>query len=240
MRSRAGARSTSRSCCSGTSAASADAARELGVEHVGGLALTEHGTPRLDSAFALADGVARFPLRCFVNADIILGPDLLTATRAVSAQRRAVPHRRRVVSSPSTSRGAAALDWFVFPAGLFGELPPFAIGRACFDNWLRLEGAPGGHRRRRHARRRARSTSRTTYDHVAGGKRRGVLRRGGGAATSSSPAARSTSTRSTTRATSSAAASSAATTPRSCAGATLRWSRERSQAAPDREKLGVR
>ena len=33
-------------------------------------------------------------------------------------------------------RGAAAMDWFVFPAGLFGEMPPFAIGRACFDNWL--------------------------------------------------------------------------------------------------------
>ena len=28
------------------------------------------------------------------------------------------------------------MDWFVFPAGLFGEVPPFAIGRAGFDNWL--------------------------------------------------------------------------------------------------------
>ena len=33
-------------------------------------------------------------------------------------------------------RGAAALDWFVFPHDLYREVPPFAIGRACFDNWL--------------------------------------------------------------------------------------------------------
>ena len=28
------------------------------------------------------------------------------------------------------------MDWFVFTAGLFGDIPPFAIGRAGFDNWL--------------------------------------------------------------------------------------------------------
>jgi hypothetical protein len=33
-------------------------------------------------------------------------------------------------------RGPAAVDWFVFPAGLFDPLPPFVVGRAGFDNWL--------------------------------------------------------------------------------------------------------
>jgi hypothetical protein len=119
----------------GDEAGVADAARELGAEHVEGLELTPHRAPRLDSAFALADGVARFPLRCFVNADVILGVDLLMAAYAVS---RAVP-RFLVVGQTvedGKPRGAAALDWFVFPADLYGELPPFAIGRACFDNWL--------------------------------------------------------------------------------------------------------
>ena len=113
----------------------ADAARELGAEHVTDLELTAHGTPRLDSAFALADRVARFPLRCFVNADVILGADVLLAAHAVS---RAAPRFLMVGQTVEDGkpRGAAALDWFVFPAGLFGQLPPFAIGRACFDNWL--------------------------------------------------------------------------------------------------------
>ena len=113
----------------------ADAARELGVEHVAGLEVTERGTPRLDSAFTLADGAARFPLRCFVNADVILRQDLLTAVRAVSGE----AERFLVVGQTEEGgrrRGAAAMDWFVFSAGLFGQVPPFAIGRACFDNWL--------------------------------------------------------------------------------------------------------
>jgi hypothetical protein len=113
----------------------ADSARELDAQHVSGLERTARGTPRLDSAFALADGVARFPLRAFVNADIVLGPDVLAATRAVSrhAERFLLVGRSFEDERP---RGAAALDWFVFSAGLFGEVPPFAIGRAGYDNWM--------------------------------------------------------------------------------------------------------
>jgi hypothetical protein len=113
----------------------AEAARELDVEHVPGLESTAHGTPRLDSAFALADSAARFPLRCFVNADVVFGPDLLDAVEAVSGQEE----RFLLVGQTEEEgkrRGAAAMDWFVFPAGLFGEVPPFAVGRAGFDNWL--------------------------------------------------------------------------------------------------------
>jgi len=119
----------------GDEAGVGDMAVELGVEHVSGLQLTSHGTPRLDSAFRLADGVARFPLRCFVNADVILGRDLLDATRAVTEQAQ----RFLLVGQTEEDgrrRGAAAMDWFVFPAGLLGDVPPFTIGRACFDNWL--------------------------------------------------------------------------------------------------------
>jgi len=113
----------------------AEAARELEVEHVPGLELTARGTPRLDSALSLADEAARFPLRCFVNADVILRSDLLDATKAVTEQAQ----RFLLVGQTEEDgrrRGAAAMDWFVFPAGLFGDMPPFAIGRACFDNWL--------------------------------------------------------------------------------------------------------
>jgi hypothetical protein len=113
----------------------ADAARGIGVEHLSGLERTARGTPRLDSAFALADSVARFPHRCFVNADIVLGGDLLEATRAVAS----VAPRFLLVGQSfedGRPRGAAAMDWFVFSAGIFGEVPPFAIGRAGFDNWL--------------------------------------------------------------------------------------------------------
>lgn len=124
----------------------AEAAREAGAEHFPELARTELGTPRLDAAFAAADRAARHPLRCFVNADVILFDDLPAAARRVAEQAERFlivgqtvdvdEPRGRADTARGERRGAAALDYFVFPAGLYRDVPPFAIGRACFDNWL--------------------------------------------------------------------------------------------------------
>jgi hypothetical protein len=135
------------------------AARAAGVEHVGGLARNARGTPRLDSAFERAATVAKFPLWCFVNADILLLDDFLPAIERVATQfdeflligecrdldvgadvqlkdpaARADMHA--LAADRGRLRGYAALDYFVFPQGLFDPMPPFLIGRACFDNWL--------------------------------------------------------------------------------------------------------
>ncbi len=137
----------------------AAAAAELGVEHLTGIATNDHGTPRLDDAFGRVDAVAAQPGRCFVNADIVLLDDFLPA---VEAARRVAPRmlmigrtvdlavdsgtdvgtvkgrselRRHAIAS-GVSRGATAIDYFVFPAGLFDPMPPFVVGRARFDNWL--------------------------------------------------------------------------------------------------------
>lgn len=131
----------------------AAAADEAGVEHVGGIAVSDLGTPLLDDAFARVESIARTPQRCFVNADIVFGEDLLTASRIVanaastflvvgatidvSAPERAEPETLvRRARSEGRSRGATAIDYFVFTPGLFDPVPPFAIGRARFDNWL--------------------------------------------------------------------------------------------------------
>lgn len=42
-------------------------------------------------------------------------------------------------------RGYAALDYFVFPRGLFDPVPPFLIGRAGLDNWLVWRACASGH-----------------------------------------------------------------------------------------------
>jgi len=131
----------------GDEAGTAEAARDAGAEHLPDLARTKHGTPRLDSAFAAADAAARHPLRCFVNADVILFDDLPRAAERVAGE---ADHflivgqtvdvdeagSRDEARAHGRKRGAAALDYFVFPAGLYTDVPPFAIGRACFDNWL--------------------------------------------------------------------------------------------------------
>ena len=125
----------------------AEAAADTGAEHVVDLARTEHGTPRLDAAFGAADRAARHELRCFVNADVILFDDLPAAAErvAASSDRFLIVGQTLDVDEAATRadalargrrRGAAALDYFVFPSRLYLGVPPFAIGRACFDNWL--------------------------------------------------------------------------------------------------------
>lgn len=136
----------------------AEAAREVGAAHVAGVARSERGTPRIDDAFAKADALAEHPLRCFVNADVLLLDDLLPAAGAVCAVfdrflvvgasrdldlteelRLDVDGRaelRRRALAEGRSRGATAIDYFVFTAGLFDPIPPFVVGRARFDNWL--------------------------------------------------------------------------------------------------------
>jgi hypothetical protein len=137
----------------GDEAGVAEAAAAAGVEHVRDIDRNEFGTPRLDDAFARIDEIARNELRCFVNGDIILLDDFLPAVRAASAARETflmigvsrnlrvdrllaldeVAERealRRRAEAEGTSRGATAIDYFVFRAGLFDPMPAFVVWRA--------------------------------------------------------------------------------------------------------------
>src|SRR5204863_3843381 len=43
---------------------------------------------------------------------------------------------QQVHALPQRRRGADAIDYFVYSRGLYDDMPPFAIGRTAFDNWL--------------------------------------------------------------------------------------------------------
>ena len=96
--------------------------------------------------------VARFPLRCFVNADIILGADLLDAAHAVSRAGTAISHGRRDEEDGKRARRCRAR---------LVRLPGRAVRRTAavchrpgvLRQLAGLEGAAGRHRRRRDARR---------------------------------------------------------------------------------------
>jgi hypothetical protein len=143
----------------------ADAARELGAEHFGGVEPNEHGTPRLDLVFAAARDHARHRLLCFANADIVLGTDFAVAARKLDArfgkflavgESWDAPLNLDLsfdgrweaqvgdVLAQARRRGAGALDFFLYTDDLFRELPPFAIGRIGFDNWLVWKAAADG------------------------------------------------------------------------------------------------
>lgn len=132
-------------------------AEAAGAKHLSGLQVNEHGTPLLDSAFALARKAATGRLLCFINADILLPPDFTRQLLYVTFPRFLLLGARcdlevtgdldmkvegwfeNIRSSAKESGDLGehfAVDYFVFPRALDWEMPPFAVGRTIWDNWL--------------------------------------------------------------------------------------------------------
>ena len=135
----------------------AEAAAEYGVRHLPQVARNAYGTPLLDSAFELAQQVARERLIVYVNADIIFLSDLIASVRRVTAQRFLMvgqrwdldvnapidfksDHWEQTLRRQTSSRGVlhppAGSDYFIFPKGMMGEIPAFVVGRPGWDNWF--------------------------------------------------------------------------------------------------------
>ncbi|MDQ3877525.1 MAG: hypothetical protein M3290_04140 [Actinomycetota bacterium] len=134
-----------------------DAAREFGVRHVPEIARNDHGTPLVDDLFRHAESAARHKLVCYINADIVLMSDMLAAVARIPFDRFLMIGRRcdldidepldvgapdwedrirRAAATRGRMHGPTGIDYFVYPRGLWGDLPPFALGRTAWDNYL--------------------------------------------------------------------------------------------------------
>ena len=142
----------------GNDAGTAEMAQKLGLEHRPDIAVNEYGTPTLDGLFDQAQRISDHRLFCYVNADILLLSDFVSSVvRAAQRKRRflMVGLRRDVNINEllsfdsqweSSLRNMAltqgklqrptAIDYFVFTRGLYDGLPPFAVGRTAWDNWM--------------------------------------------------------------------------------------------------------
>ncbi len=136
----------------------AEAARELGVRHIAQVERNDQGTPLIPSIFNLARQETGHPYLAYVNADIILLPDVLAATRAAAAQARRFlmvgqrwdldvttpleypagwpEHLRAAVAQNGRLHPPAGSDYFIFPRECFTEIPDLTVGRAGWDNWM--------------------------------------------------------------------------------------------------------
>jgi hypothetical protein len=135
-----------------------EAAADLGVEHLPDVERNDQGTPLVSSIFELARRNSTSPLLAYVNADILLLPDILSVAQYIAnqvekflvvGQRWDLDVRQEMDFSDSwddrlrqdvTSRGRlhppGGSDYFVYPRACFTDIPPFAIGRAGWDNWM--------------------------------------------------------------------------------------------------------
>lgn len=135
-----------------------ETAAELNARYVPNITRNEYGTPLLDAIFAQAQQIASHRLICYVNADIILLSEFLEAVKRISFRRFLAAGQRwdvdlaehwdfehkdweerlrRYVAAKGVLHPPWGLDYFVFPRDCsFGELPPFAVGRPGWDNWM--------------------------------------------------------------------------------------------------------
>jgi len=145
----------------GTDEGVAEICAEYNLVPVPDVACTGFGTPLLSDMYAKAQKYSKFPLLCYINADIILLEDFAVAAEML-AKRHApfVMTGRRIdvdfcqglnfetnwraeVRAAAVERGVpgaeVCLDYFLFRRGAIPSMPCFAIGRPAWDNWLIMD-----------------------------------------------------------------------------------------------------
>lgn len=137
----------------------AEVCSELGLRHFPNIIANPTGTKRLDSIFGPAQQIASHELLCYCNCDIVLTRDFLVALDDLRKWRdRFLMIGRRwdtdvaapidfsrpawdkdllaVAQSTGFQRGFHNIDYFLFPRGLYSEIPALVIGRVGWDPWL--------------------------------------------------------------------------------------------------------
>lgn len=134
----------------------AEITEELQIGHLRDIHRNEFGTPLLSDLMQRAKEVSKSPILGYVNCDIILLQEFQASIASIHqqiAQFLAVTHRweidlrknldfaangpvRLELLPPGVPGHHTAIDAFVFTRDVYSEVPPLAIGRAWFDQWL--------------------------------------------------------------------------------------------------------
>lgn len=135
-----------------------DIVTELKIHHEPKVLKNEYGTPLINDIFNKAKNKAVHNYLCYINSDIILLDDFLPAFLRVkkkiaefliAGQRWDIDidvpltfeplwesHLIQKVYEEGKLRGIAAMDYFIFNRSLWNDMPPFAVGRPSWDNWM--------------------------------------------------------------------------------------------------------
>ncbi|GHV33877.1 hypothetical protein FACS1894187_03320 [Synergistales bacterium] len=138
----------------------AETASELGISHIPDIEKTESGAPLFNDAILKGQEYASTDVVVYVNSDIILFDDFTRAIVKCAAKRWGrylLTGRRQDLdfeeigvmdfSNPEWQDDLRAvaltfgkenigMDYFVFPKGMYKDMPCFAIGRPAFDTWM--------------------------------------------------------------------------------------------------------
>jgi hypothetical protein len=129
---------------------------ELGVRHIPHVERNQYGTPILSSVFHAVRAASETPLLAYVNADIILFHDFVAAAAQLPQTHLMVGGRwdvelgeqldfrrswesslRQTLEATGVQAPPLWIDYFVFSRDSpLVNLPPFAVGRPGWDNWM--------------------------------------------------------------------------------------------------------
>jgi hypothetical protein len=139
----------------------AETAIELGVRHAGGIEFNEQGTPLVSSAFEIAHRNSNSPFLAYCNCDVILMKDFARTVELLAqtpkfaqfiafGQRTDLKVDRNIdfdqllqierlleeCKKNGVRSSNVCKEYFVFNRELYQDVPPFAIGRGNWDNWM--------------------------------------------------------------------------------------------------------
>ncbi|MGD8455361.1 MAG: hypothetical protein PVF83_03165 [Anaerolineales bacterium] len=136
----------------------AEAAAEYGARHLPEVACNPKGVPLINAMFRLAEEASDSPLFTFVNADILLLPEIVGIAQGVAKQLDAFallgqrwnldvtelldfgegwPERLKgEVLRRGKMHPPGGSDYFVYPRGIWKATPDLVVGRAGWDNWM--------------------------------------------------------------------------------------------------------
>lgn len=127
---------------------------EIGYTYVSDIEYSDHGTPMLDSMMNKAEELASNDYLLLVSSDVILFQNTIKAYNALKAQMTEFcgvvrkKQQRSIVELDFSQDWKSTIkenlrwnlitsgDFFLYPKGYWGEIPPFIIGRTACDSWL--------------------------------------------------------------------------------------------------------
>lgn len=143
-----------------------EAAKEFGARHISDIAYNQNGTPLLDSIFEAVKNDSQNSILAYINSDIVLCDDFIKTVKEINKKNFLAVGRRwdvdisqainftdsnwqknllEIKNKHGKLHEVWGIDYFVFTREVFKKIPPFAVGRAGFDNWLIFKAKKQGY-----------------------------------------------------------------------------------------------
>ena len=142
----------------GDEGGTAEVCAELGLRHEPHVERCPTGQKYIRHLFSRAQEIARNEFLCYSNCDIVLMSDFWAAfervrqrngrflligkrwdtdlTESLNVKLPAWEERLRAIAVHQGRQRYYEIDYFLFPRGLFADIPPLVNGRIYWDHWL--------------------------------------------------------------------------------------------------------